>query len=68
VLLEFKLLEEISKGKYRILAGEQTAIRFKQKFDSGEFDLSGLNCTYDRNTITIVLRENFITMIFTKKI
>jgi hypothetical protein len=30
VLSEFELLEENSIGKYRILAGEQTVIRFKK--------------------------------------
>ena len=44
VLSEFELLEEISIGKYRIQAEEQTVFQLKQKFDSGQFDLCGLNC------------------------
>ena len=45
VLSKLKLHKEISIGKYRILAGEQTVIQFKQKINSGKFDLSGLHCS-----------------------
>ena len=33
-------------GEYTILAGDCKIIRFKQKFESSEFDLFGLNCIY----------------------